>query len=280
MTTKVLSIIYERTPMITPYQLEDYMNHHARFVYYRGGEGKDEILLVGRHKQYGWPDMHVTLRRAFYGEPVGTPYDYDAAGSIKDGEIVAWHDLAHQVGTPEELRPRICELLRLPENVTEVVIPEPTINYYVVEINYSLSIEEAIAAGDFKTFSLRSVLDGTSLGPELQYVNLPRTDKGKCVVKMAMVQFHRSFQDETGVELELNVRNLRSAGMRELLAFGAEHPELLHERFPLLAAQTLFKAFDYDKCLPNAANRSGDRCLKLWPNTALHESVRYLALEL
>lgn len=102
---------------ITPYQPGEYANHCAKFLYYRREDV--EILLVGRNEDIRCEPIHSGIREAFQSDPemqIRTPSYYaDGAGTIKDGRIIGWVSRGQRLDTPEELKPRIRELLQLPE---------------------------------------------------------------------------------------------------------------------------------------------------------------------
>jgi hypothetical protein len=85
---------------------------------------------------------------------------------------------------------------------------------YSVAVNYDLSVEEAIAAGNYQ-----------AVNAAITSRNFPSTRTGQADLEMVLVRFDRRMTSPEVVR-ELDQEGLRPAELPELLAFGAAYPEV------------------------------------------------------
>jgi len=83
-----------------------------------------------------------------------------------------------------------------------------------VAVNYDLSVEEAIDAGDYQ-----------AVNENITSKNFSWKQSGKRDVEIVLVRFEHRMTSE-GVVHELQEEGLRAAQLPELLAFGAAYPEV------------------------------------------------------
>ncbi len=94
---------------------------------------------------------------------------------------------------------------------------EASLETYTVEVDYDLSLEEAIKAGKYDHVGTDFTLD-----------KYPSVQKGKGPVEMFFVKVEKQLVTDE-VVMELEKRGLRPATVPELLALGAAKPELQRE---------------------------------------------------
>ncbi len=95
------------------------------------------------------------------------------------------------------------------------VVASPSQSYSVV-VDRDLSLEQMIAAGRYDW-----------VDRDFTPKNFPLTGSGKQKLTVEVVHFGGTMSSEQ-VVAELSKRGLRLATIEELLAFGAQHPNLLH----------------------------------------------------
>ena len=128
-------------------------------------------------------------------------------------------------------------------------------NVYPVTVNYNLSIELLIKAGNY---DLRH--------PIITDANFPSVRSGEAKIEIVLVEFNRHVSYKSALA-ELNKQGLRPADLKELLAFGAKYPEEQYG-LPILALGSPWKSLRYYgtryvSCLTyeSPAQRSLDLCL-------------------
>lgn len=85
---------------------------------------------------------------------------------------------------------------------------------YPIHVNYDLSVEEAIEAGDYQAVN-ESITSAT----------FPSARHGQAELEINLVRFDRRITSED-VLRELDKEGLRAAELPELLAFGAAYPDV------------------------------------------------------
>ena len=115
---------------------------------------------------------------------------------------------------------------------------------YVMEQSYSVTVR--YSGSD----TLRRLLAEGSYGwvnPEIENISFPAEREGEEMVKINLVCFEKPIQtEEAAAELEL--LELRPANLVELLAFGAEHPDV-QLGFPIAALDQTQNGGRYVGCL-------------------------------
>jgi hypothetical protein len=85
---------------------------------------------------------------------------------------------------------------------------------FPVTVNYDLSVEEAIAAGDYQ-----------AVNADITSKNFLSERKGQAEVNVVLVRFEHRMKSEDVVQ-ELEKEGLRPAELPEFLAFGARYPDV------------------------------------------------------
>ncbi len=85
---------------------------------------------------------------------------------------------------------------------------------FPVAVNYDLSVEEAIQAGDYQ-----------AVHSDITSKNFPSTRRGQTELEIMLVRFDRRMASEDVVR-ELDEEGLRAAELPEFLAFGAKYPDV------------------------------------------------------
>ncbi|MBZ5630257.1 MAG: hypothetical protein LAO06_15465 [Acidobacteriia bacterium] len=85
---------------------------------------------------------------------------------------------------------------------------------FPVTVNYDLSLEEAIKAGEYQ-----------AVHTEITAANFPSTRIGQADVEIVLIRFDRRMASEDVVR-ELDREGLRAAELPEFLAFGAAYPDV------------------------------------------------------
>jgi hypothetical protein len=83
-----------------------------------------------------------------------------------------------------------------------------------VTVNYDLSVDEAIKAGDYQ-----------AVHSEITAANFPSARSGQADVEIVLIRFDRRMASEDVVR-ELDREGLRAAELPEFLAFGAKYPDV------------------------------------------------------
>jgi hypothetical protein len=85
---------------------------------------------------------------------------------------------------------------------------------FPVTVNYDLSLEEAINAGNYQ-----------AVHTDISARNFPSTRKGQAELDIVLVRFEHRMKSEDVVQ-ELEKEGLRPADLPEFLAFGAKYPDV------------------------------------------------------
>jgi hypothetical protein len=85
---------------------------------------------------------------------------------------------------------------------------------FPVTVNYDLSAEEAIKAGDYQ-----------AVHTDITSTNFPSTRRGQSDMEIVLIRFDRRMTSENVVR-ELEAEGLRAAELPEFLAFGARYPDV------------------------------------------------------
>lgn len=115
----------------------------------------------------------------------------------------------------------------------EIVVPEaaPLPTTYLVTVNYGMTLEQMIAAGEY-----------SSRNNDITAEHFPFTGIGQVEVELHLVHLGRNASTDA-VLAELDRRGLRPAKIEELLALGAKYPDLQKE-FPLVALGSVWRRPD------------------------------------
>jgi hypothetical protein len=137
---------------------------------------------------------------------------------------------------------------------------------FPLKVNYDLSVEDAVAAGDYQ-----------AVNAAITSNNFPRTRKGQAESEIVLVRFeHRMSSPE--VIHALDEEGLRAAELPELLAFGATYPEV-QRKFSIVGMGSVWrdrKGYGNVPCLYTA---SEGRYLDLhWWDDGWYTYSRFAAL--
>ena len=138
-------------------------------------------------------------------------------------------------------------------------------NLYSITVNYSLSLEEMVAAGryDWKNNDITAK-------------HFSVKGEGVVDVDIELVHFDRVMDSSDEVIRELNV-GLRPAKIEELLAFGAKYPDV-QRQFPIVALGSVWQHLD-DRHVPFLWGYSDERYLYLdWFGDRWRGNFRFLAV--
>lgn len=102
---------------------------------------------------------------------------------------------------------------------------------YDVEINYSLTLGEAVSSGGYDY--VHQLISET---------NFPKTKEGKVRTEILLIESDSIISSEEAIN-EMEINNLRPAELREVLALGAKYPELQRE-FGIIAFGSKIKILD------------------------------------
>ncbi len=113
--------------------------------------------------------------------------------------------------------------------------PWPESNVFTLTVNYDLSIEDAAGNYDW-------------VNDNITNRNFPLTRRGTETIEAHLVHFGRVMTSDEVLD-ELDKQGLRSATIEELLAFGADHPEL-QRQFPIIALGSVWVDPGGGRCVP------------------------------
>lgn len=137
---------------------------------------------------------------------------------------------------------------------------------YPIIINYDESLDEMIKAGLYDHVSDNITTD-----------NFPITGSGMVEQEAVLVHPDRYVSTE-GAEQEIGKRGLRPARLEELLAFGAEWPEV-QRKFPVVALGSSWVHSDSQGNVASLVGGSSGRAIVLdWCGIGWHEFCRFLAV--
>jgi hypothetical protein len=134
-----------------------------------------------------------------------------------------------------------------------------------VTVNYGLTVEEAILAGQYG-WSNENVTSS----------NFPATRSGEHQLEAVLVHFDRSISGEKALA-KLDGMDLRAGELHELLAVGAQHPDK-QRRFPIVALGSKWQDPVGYWSVPYLGNWFGERGLRLgWFDGDWNGYCRFLA---
>jgi len=137
---------------------------------------------------------------------------------------------------------------------------------FSVPVDYDLSVEEAIAAGDYQ-----------AVNANITSRNFSSKRKGRAELQVFLVKFDQRMSSQD-VMRELESENLRPAELPELLAFGAKYPDM-QRKFSIVGMGSVWrdrKGYDNVPCLYEA---SEGRYLDLhWWDDGWYSYSRFAAI--
>ncbi len=143
---------------------------------------------------------------------------------------------------------------------------QPSLPEFSVLVDYRLTLDQMIEAGryDWKNSGI------TSNFP----VNCRRDESAD--VTMFLVKYDRSMESDDIIK-DLDVRNLRAAELPELLALGAQNPDIQRE-FPIVALGSVWVNYRGHRSVPVLSRKGDARYLDLnnWVS-GWHSRARFLA---
>lgn len=140
------------------------------------------------------------------------------------------------------------------------------INTYSITVDYSLSLADMIKAGRYDW-----------VNDDIVANHFPVSDNGKTEIEMHLVRFNRTIESEKAIA-ELDNMGLRPASIEELLALGAQCPDLQRE-FPIVALGSVWRPSGGCPPVPYLWFYSGKRGLRLrWFDDGWDDSYRFAAV--
>jgi len=137
---------------------------------------------------------------------------------------------------------------------------------FPVAVNYDLSVEEAIQAGDYQ-----------AVHREITSKNFPSPRKGQAELEIMLVRFDDRMTSE-GVLGKLDEEGLRAAELPELLAFGATYPDV-QRRFSVVGLGSVWRDRKGYRNVPCLYTASEGRYLDLhWWDDGWYSYSRFAAL--
>ncbi len=149
------------------------------------------------------------------------------------------HELVKDGEAPDALIEKIASVLA--ETIQDAA------NLFCVTVDYSMTIEQMIAAGRY---------DWQNNDVNDKHFPIPPSKRVRQEVAIKLVQFDSNMESEE-VLRELDKMGLRPAELPELLAFGAAYPEKQRE-FPIVALGSVWHDWDGDRgvaCLYRDADK-------------------------
>ncbi len=139
-------------------------------------------------------------------------------------------------------------------------------NIYRLIVNYDQPITDAIAAGKYDW-----------VNNDITQKNFPTNRSGKAEVEIELVHFNRVVSTKEALA-ELDKRGLRPAELHELLAFGANHPELQRE-FPIIGLASVWQDSYGSRFCPYLFWSGSERYLRLfWLGSGWSVYCRFAAV--
>jgi len=137
---------------------------------------------------------------------------------------------------------------------------------FPVAVNYDLSVEEAIQAGDYQ-----------AVHSEITSKNFPSTRKGQAELEIMLVRFDNRMTSE-GVVRELDEEGLRAAALPEFLAFGAKYPDV-QRKFSVVGLGSVWQDRKGYRNVPCLYTASEGRYLDLhWWDDGWYSYSRFAAI--
>ncbi len=175
------------------------------------------------------------------------------ADEIVDSVADQLFKIGHQILEPDGYPFDIRKLQRVLQNAIEGKFDgTPAAQQYLIAVNYSLSMKEAIAAGNYDWKN-----------DKITAKNFPTKRIGKTNLEIIFVKFDEVMISED-VLRELNEKGLRAAELPELLAFGAKYPDAARE-FPMVALGSVSKESTDIRHVPYLSKDAGGNGIGLLP---------------
>jgi hypothetical protein len=137
---------------------------------------------------------------------------------------------------------------------------------FPVGVNYDLSVEDAIQAGDCQ-----------AVHSEINAGNFPCTRSGQSAVEVVLVRFEHRMRSEDVLH-EFDKEGLRPAELPEFLAFGAKYPDV-QRKFSVAGLGSVWRDRRGYRNVPCLYEASEGRYLDLhWWDDAWYSHTRFAAL--
>jgi hypothetical protein len=137
---------------------------------------------------------------------------------------------------------------------------------FPVAVNYDLSVEEAIAAGDYQ-----------AVHAEITSKNFPSTRSGQVALDVVLVRFEHRMRSEDVIS-ELDKEGLRAAELPEFLAFGAKYPDV-QRKFSVAGLGSVWQDRKGYRNVPCLYEASEGRYLDLhWWDDGWYSYTRFAAI--
>jgi hypothetical protein len=137
---------------------------------------------------------------------------------------------------------------------------------FPVTVNYDLSVEEAIDAGNYQ-----------AVHSDINAKNFPSTRRGQAALEIVLVRFEHRMRSEDVLQ-ELNKDGLRAAELSEFLAFGAKYPDV-QRRFSVAGLGSVWRDRKGYRNVPCLYEASEGRYLDLhWWDDGWYSYTRFAAI--
>jgi len=137
---------------------------------------------------------------------------------------------------------------------------------YPVSVNYELSVENAIEAGNYQ-----------AVNTDITGKNFPSTRRGEADLEIVLVRFEHRMKSEDVLD-ELSKEGLRAAELPEFLAFGAEHPDV-QRKFSVVGLGSVWQDRKGYRNVPCLYTASEGRYLDLhWWDDGWYSYSRFAAI--
>jgi hypothetical protein len=142
---------------------------------------------------------------------------------------------------------------------------KPT-DVFPIVVNYDLSVEQAIAAGDYQ-----------AVHGEITAANFPSTRSGQANLEIVLVRFDHRMKSEHVLQ-ELDKEDLRAAELPEFLAFGAKYPDV-QRKFSVAGMGSVWRDRKGYRNVPCLYEASEGRYLDLhWWDDGWYSYTRFAAV--
>jgi hypothetical protein len=137
---------------------------------------------------------------------------------------------------------------------------------YPIHVNYDLSVEKAIEAGDYQ-----------AVNDSITSASFPSVGHGQAELEINLVNFDHRMTSED-VLRELDKENLRAANLSELLAFGAAYPDI-QRSFSVVGLGSVWQDRKRYRNVPCLYTASEGRYLDLhWWDDSWYSHSRFAAV--
>ena len=137
---------------------------------------------------------------------------------------------------------------------------------FPVTVNYDLSVEAAIEAGNFQ-----------AVHADISSKNFPSQRSGQANLELVLVRFEHRMRSED-VILELEIEGLRAAALPEFLAFGAKYPDI-QRKFSIAGLGSVWPDRKGYRNVPCLYEASEGRYLDLhWWDDGWYSYTRFAAI--